>query len=318
MLIDIEEPQIVVVKKTTVAHDVVLFDLQSADGTDLPEWSPGAHIDIVINENLTRQYSLCGDPDNRSTWHIAVLREDSGQGGSRFLHDSVAEGDLLTFRGPRNKFPLSASNELLFIAGGIGITPLLPMISEAEKVGLSWQLVYVGRSRKTMPFVSELEEKYSDKVKVFARDEVERPQLHDMLSSQDKSLDVYICGPQSFINDVNNATSDNPAVVLHYELFSPKMPNEPVLNSDFEVDLRKTGKIVKVTPEESILDAIRNAGLRVLSSCGEGTCGTCETKVIEGLVDHRDSLLTQQEQELNNTMMICVSRALSPRITLEL
>jgi ferredoxin-NADP reductase len=310
--------QVVVNEKSLVADSVALLELRNTDGSPLPGWEPGAHIDVVINDELTRQYSLCGDPADSSSWKIAVLREEDGRGGSRHLHDEVVAGATLHVRGPRNHFELVPSHSYLFIAGGIGITPMLPMISAAESSGAQWTLIYVGRSRSSMAFVDDLSVAYPSKVKVFARDETDRPPLAELLASPDSQLQVYACGPTSLLDSIESAMTAWPVGALHLEHFSPKELTEPVLSTPFEVELSKSGITIQVNPDESILDAVRDAGLRVLSSCGEGTCGTCETAVLEGEVDHRDSLLTPEEQAANDTMMICVSRARSPRLTLEL
>lgn len=315
-----EEPefQVVVAEKSPVASDVALLELRATDGRDLPSWTPGAHIDVIINDELTRQYSLCGSPADCSSWRIAVLREEEGRGGSRHLHDDVAAGSTISVRGPRNHFELSPSASYLFIAGGIGITPLIPMIAAAEASGAQWTLIYVGRSRSSMAFVDQLAQEHPSKVKIFARDESPRPPLDEILSAPDDHLQVYACGPNSLLESIEKAMASWPPTSLHVEHFCPKEVGEPVLTTSFEVELATSGITVEVQPDESILDAVRKAGLRVLSSCQEGTCGTCETTVLEGEVDHRDSLLSPEEQAANDTMMICVSRARSPRLTLEL
>lgn len=318
MLTNEPEFQVFVHEKTLVAHDVALLELRAVDGGNLPEWEPGAHIDVVIHDELARQYSLCGDPSDRSSWKIAVLREEDGRGGSRHLHDEVKAGSTLTVRCPRNHFELVPSPSYLFIAGGIGITPLVPMISAAEAAGAQWTLVYVGRTRASMAFATELEAAHPGKVKIFARDETERPPLAEILAAPDSQLQVYTCGPSSLLESIELAMHAWPPSALHLEHFSPKELTEPILSTAFEVELTKTGITVQVSPDQSILDAVRDAGLRVLSSCQEGTCGTCETTVISGEVDHRDSLLTPEEQAANESMMICVSRAACPRLVLEL
>lgn len=319
MMLTVEpEFQVVVHEKSLVADSVALLELRTTDGSPLPSWGPGAHIDVVINEELARQYSLCGDPADSASWKIAVLREEEGRGGSRHLHDLVTQGSTLLVRGPRNHFELAPSQSYLFIAGGIGITPMLPMISAAEASGAQWTLVYVGRSRASMAFATELEAAHPGKVKIFARDETERPPLGELLATPDAQLQVYTCGPTSLVESIETAMASWPLGALHLEHFSPKEMGEPVMSESFEVELAKSGMTVQVSPDESILDAVREAGLRVLSSCQEGTCGTCETTVLEGAVDHRDSLLTPEEQAANETMMICVSRAACPRLVLEL
>jgi ferredoxin-NADP reductase len=300
------------------AEGVVVLDLTDPDGGQLPAWSPGAHIDVNMPGGLTRQYSLCGDPTDRSVWRIAVLREPESRGGSAHVHDALGEGADVEVRGPRNHFPLEPAPRYLFIAGGIGITPILPMIDAADAAGAEWELHYGGRSRRSMAFLESLEEATGSQVTLHPQDEVGLIDLDGLLGSPRPDTLVYCCGPEPLLVAVEQRCVYWPSGSLHVERFAPKDVGEPVLTGAFEVELALSGLSLTVPPEKSVLEVVEDAGISVLSSCTEGTCGTCETTVLSGEVDHRDSLLTPAEQAANDTMFICVSRAACPRLVLEL
>jgi ferredoxin-NADP reductase len=301
------------------ADGVVAVRLRSPDGTPLPEWRPGAHLDLHLPGGLVRQYSLCGDPADRSAWRIAVLRDPESRGGSTAVHERLRPGELLQVVGPRNNFPLADAPAYLFIAGGIGITPLLPMIGEVAAAGARWRLLYGGRTRASMAFVDELTA-LGDRVEVRPQDEYGLLDLDGALASAEPGTQIYCCGPEPLLRALEERCRAWPAGALHVERFAPKaLPApDPAGEIAFEAVLQRSGRTVAVPPGRSILEALEDAGLDPLNSCREGICGTCETKVVEGLPDHRDSLLSEEEQAENATMMICVGRALSPRIVLDL
>jgi len=288
--------EVVVTGKAAVADGVVALTL---GGASLPSWTPGAHIDVELRPDLVRQYSLCGAPS--AEWRIGVLREPDGRGGSAYVHDSLAVGDVVRVSLPRNTFPLVPAARYLFIAGGIGITPLLPMIASAAASGADWRLRYGGRSAASMAFLPELAA-YGDRV-------CARPGLID-LSGLD-GAEVYCCGPEPLLAAVESRC--DPAR-LHVERFTPR----PVSGSSFEVELARSGRTVTVPADRSILSTLLDAGVQVLSSCQEGTCGTCETEVLAGTPEHHDSLLTEEERAAGETMMICVSRSAGGRLVLDL
>ncbi|MBT2489695.1 oxidoreductase [Streptomyces sp. ISL-96] len=312
------ELELTLARKEFLAERVALLTLAHTDGSPLPEWSPGAHIDLVLGPGLVRQYSLCSDPADRSRWHVAVLYEPESRGGSKWVHERLREGAEVRVRGPRNHFALEPSPRYLFIAGGIGITPILPMVAEAQRQGADWQLVYGGRSRPAMAFREHLEATYGEWVSVRPQEEFGVLDLDALLAGPETDTLVYCCGPEGLLKAVERRCRDWPSGVLHIERFAPKDLGPHAQDEPFEVELAQSGITVSVPPDKSVLQAVEEAGVQVLSSCQEGTCGTCETAVLDGTVDHRDSLLTPAEQAAHDTMFICVSRAACPRLVLDL
>jgi ferredoxin-NADP reductase len=300
------------------ADDVVVVTLADPGGGELPTWTPGSHTDVLLADGLVRQYSLCGDPGDRSTWTIAVLLEEDSRGGSRYVHERLAPGVVLQVIGPRNHFVLEPAPRYLFIAGGIGITPIVPMLQAAEAAGADWRLVYGGRRRASMAFGDALVSRYGSRVQLKPEDETGLLPLSDLLGTPDPGTLVYCCGPEPLLVAAEEACAGWPAGALHVERFSPREVGDPVLSAGFEVELATSGMVLTVPPERSILDVVEEAGVQVLSSCQEGTCGTCETAVLEGEPEHRDSLLTPEEQAAGDTMFICVSRSRSERLVLDL
>ncbi|WP_332367442.1 PDR/VanB family oxidoreductase [Micromonospora sp. WMMC250] len=308
--------ELVVTRRDQVATEIAAISLGRPDGADLPDWAPGAHIDLELGAGLTRQYSLCGDPADRSVLRIAVQREPDGRGGSRLAHERLTVGATVRVRGPRNTFQLVAARRYLFIAGGIGITPIAPMVAAADAAGADWRLVYGGRSRATMAFATTLRERYGDRVNLCPQDETGLLDLAGLLGRPDDRL-VYCCGPEPLLAAVEERCLGWPPGRLHVERFTP-LATTGAEETTIEVELVLSGRTVTVPPGTPILKAVEEAGVSVLSSCREGTCGTCETPVLDGVPDHRDSLLTAQERAAGDTMMICVSRARTPRLVLEL
>jgi ferredoxin-NADP reductase len=312
------EADLVVREAQIVADGVVALTLADPNGEELPPWTPGAHIDFVLGDELIRQYSLCSSPSKPGVWRVAVLRAPDSRGGSERVHDNLAPGSIVRVRGPRNHFPLVASPRYLFIAGGIGITPLLPMIAEADASGADWRLLYGGRERASMGFLEELVQ-YGDRVKIVPQDEEGMLDLESALGTPQPNTLVYCCGPEALLGAVEKFCEKWPAGSLRLERFSAK-PQERAAEADstFELVLQRSGTTLEVPPDKSVLTVIREAGVSVLASCLEGVCGTCETEVIEGDVDHRDSVLNEEEQASNEYMMVCVSRCRSPRLVLDL
>ncbi|MBA2949380.1 PDR/VanB family oxidoreductase [Streptomyces himalayensis] len=307
------EAELVVDRRESAADGVLALTLRHPLGEELPAWEPGAHIDVLLGPGLERQYSLCGDPADRSVWRIAVLREPDGRGGSAYVHGELGQGDKVRVRGPRNHFALEPAPRYRFIAGGIGITPILPMLAVADAAGAEWTLLYGGRSRGSMAFTDELGA-YGDRVTIAPQDEAGLLDLASVLDDVPEGTLVYCCGPGALLDAVEERC---PGGLLHIERFQPK-EQETGPDTSFEVELSRSGKTVTVPEGVSVLDAVRSAGVEVLYSCAEGTCGTCETDVLEGTPDHRDSVLSDEEREAGETMMICVSRCRGPRLVLDL
>ncbi|KOV85522.1 ferredoxin [Nocardia sp. NRRL S-836] len=303
-------------KKDVIADGVVLLTLRHPDGDPLPAWTPGAHVDLVLADGLVRQYSLCGDPSDTATMTVAVLLEPGGRGGSRHVHDVLAAGQQVEVRGPRNHFELVEAKRYLFIAGGIGITPILPMVARVEAAGHDWRLVYGGRTRSSMAFRAELERLAGTEIR--PQDEDGLLDLAALLGEPEEGTAVYCCGPEALLTAVEQHCAAWPEGSLHVERFAPKTGVAPPSRQEFEVELAQTGTVLRVPAGRSVLDVVEQAGVSVLSSCREGTCGTCETIVLGGTPEHRDSVLTAAEQECGDAMMICVSRSRSPRLVLDL
>lgn len=313
------EADLVVERRTTVADEIVALTLADPSGAELPDWRPGAHVDVMMGDGLVRQYSLCSSPRDNSVWRIAVLRDPSSRGGSRYVHDNLQEGSQVRIRGPRNNFPLVDAAKYRFIAGGIGITPILPMIEAVMARGAEWSLLYGGRSHGSMAFASELSE-HRDRVRIWPQDTCGLLDLDTELATPDADTVVYCCGPEALLDAVSAKCAGWPAGSLHIERFSAKTASEPApadAVEPFEVVCQQSGVTVEVPADKSVLDALEEEGIEILASCLEGICGTCETAVIEGVPDHRDSLLTDAQKEANDVMFVCVSRSRSKRLVLD-
>ncbi|MEU3612330.1 PDR/VanB family oxidoreductase [Streptomyces sp. NPDC006872] len=310
------ESDLVVVERSEAADGVAVLTLRRPDGEPLPQWQPGAHIDLLLGGGLVRNYSLCGAPGDRTAWRIGVLRVPDGRGGSAYVHDKLHVGTQVRVRGPRNRFALRPARRYLFIAGGIGITPVLPMLAAVEAAGAQWRLLYGGRSLSSMAFLDELAG-YGDAVAVHPQDRHGLLDLDSHLGVPDPDTLVYCCGPEPLLAAVEERCREWPAEALQVERFQAQA-QETGSGNALEVVLDRTGITVQVPPERSVLDAVREAGVAALSSCAEGICGTCETEVLDGEPDHRDSVLSAEERESNEIMMICVSRSRGPRLVLDL
>jgi ferredoxin-NADP reductase len=315
-----------VVERHLVAHDenVVALTFAAADGQPLPRWHAGAHIDVHLPSGLLRQYSLCGEADATDSYRIAVRRIPDGGGGSIELHD-LAIGDTVTTHGPRNAFPLtvpgrgSPTQRFRFIAGGIGITPILPMLGLASQLGVDWSMVYAGRSRDSLPFLDEVArfagDSAEDRIRVRTDDVDGLPTAEELLGDCPAGTAVYACGPALMLTAIRSALAGRDDVELHFERFAAP----PVVDGhEFDVTIASTGAQIRVGADETLLTAVNRAGVHAQYSCQQGFCGTCRTRVLEGAVDHRDALLTDPERE-NQMMLICISRAIEgSRLTLDL
>ena len=297
--------------RQVVAHDenVVALTFVAADGAPLPRWHPGAHIDVHLASGLLRQYSLCGDQDGADAYRIAVRCIPDGGGGSLEMH-GLEIGDTVTTHGPRNAFPLtvpgygSPTHRFRFVAGGIGITPILPMLTLAERLGVDWSMVYAGRSRDSLPFVDEVS-RFGDRIEVRTDDVSGVPTSTELLGDCPDGTTVYACGPAPMLTAIRAELAGRDNVELHFERFAAP----PVVDgTEFAVSIASTGQEVVVGADETVLTALRRSNVAAPYSCQQGFCGTCRTRVVAGGVDHRDSLLTEPERA-GGMMLVCISRA---------
>ncbi|MBB2910492.1 ferredoxin-NADP reductase [Streptosporangium becharense] len=295
---------------TWEADGVLSVTLADPGGAALPRWAPGAHVDLIAEGVPTRQYSLCGDPADPFLWRVAVLREEDSRGGSAFVHETLRPGALVGFSGPRNNFPLVPADGYLFVAGGIGITPLLPMARAAAAAGVPWHLLYGGRTRASMVFLPELA-RYGGHVTVRPHDEYGPLDLDEALAGAPGAT-VYCCGPEPLL-----AAMEERVPGVRLERFSPRPVTGTAEPGAFQVVLRRSGLSLPVPADRTVLSVLEEAGIRVPTSCLEGVCGSCETTVLEGEVEHRDSVLTEAERAAGDTMFICVSRCRSSRLVLD-
>jgi ferredoxin-NADP reductase len=312
--------EVVVRRRHAAAEGVVALDLVDPHGGDLPAWEPGAHIDLLLDEGLVRQYSLCGDPRDAKTWRVGVLLDPRSRGGSRHVHENLLEGSSVRVRGPRNHFALVDSPRYLFIAGGIGITPIIPMIGSAQQAGSDWALIYLGRRVSTMAFAKALADSYGDRVTLWPHDENGQFDLAAALKQPAGQTLVYCCGPEQLLSAAEEHCSHWPEGSLHIERFAAKSPSEPAAEAleTFQVVCQRSAVTVEVSGETSILEALEDADVPILSSCLEGICGTCEATVLEGTPDHRDSMLSDAEKACGNKILTCVSRSCSEKLVLDL
>jgi len=312
---------VVVQAVTPVAEGVVRLRLVSPDGKPLPRWTAGSHIDVECGTpELSRQYSLCGDPDDAGAFEIAVLHEPEGRGGSAWVHANVKPGDRLRIRGPRNHFRLDESLEkAIFIAGGIGITPVSAMARRAKALGMDYELHYSGRSRRSMAFVDELAALHGERLHLHVADEGRRNDLQALLAQPVQGAQVYACGPLRMLQALEACCAAWPEGALRVEHFESTLATlDPSKEQAFEVELKDSGLVLTVPPDQTLLTALRAANVDVQSDCEEGLCGSCEVRVLSGKVDHRDVVLTRVERDANTKMMACCSRACEGRLVLEL
>lgn len=305
-----------VADRERLAEGVVGLTLVAEHGGLLPPWRPGAHIDLVLDDGLVRQYSLSGDPGDRLKYQVGVLLEAEGRGGSRWVHDTLHPGVIVEVRGPRNHFRLEEAERYLLIAGGIGITPILAMADELDRTGRPWTLVYGGRTRSSMAYADRLSA-LGPHVQLWPQDTNGLIDLPTVLADPVPGTAVYTCGPEPLLRAVEEHCGAHwPAGSVHVERFAPKKIDTGT-DVPFEIELSE-GRVLQVPADRTALEVLENAGFDLLSSCREGTCGTCEVAIMEGEAEHRDSVLTSEEQAENSCMMVCVSRAATRRLVLDL
>ncbi|HAN23983.1 MAG: oxidoreductase [Microbacterium sp.] len=306
-----------VVSRTAVSDDLVVLELAPQGDEPLPAWEPGAHVDVLQPGGLVRQYSLVG-PAGAQRWRLGVLREPDSRGGSTWMLDQVAEGTVLRLAGPRNhfRFDAAAHPRAVFLAGGIGITPIAAMADAAASAGIDYELHYAGHEGR-MILVDELRERHGDRLVLHVSERGGRLDLEVLFGALRADTGVWCCGPLRLVDAAEQIAGAH-GVAFAAERFEPEPLTAPVWDGPFEVELEYSGMTVEVAPDRSVLDVLEESGVFVLSSCREGTCGTCETPVISGEIDHRDSILSPSERERSDVMYVCVSRAACPRIVLGL
>lgn len=302
-------------RKETVATDVVALELTSPDGLPLPAWEPGAHLDLVLPDGRARSYSLCGVPSDRQRFRLAVRRGVDSHGVAVAVHEQLKVGDMLTFRGPRNHFRLEPAERYLFVAGGIGITPILPMLHAAHAAGADWRLLYTGRTRASMPFLDELE-RFGSRVRLHPSRSAGRLTPDDISAADTHDGLVYCCGPDGLLDTVSRG--DDGVDRVRIERFRGPTSTDTRVDTPIDVTLARSGEVVHVSAGSSILDALLEQDVDVLSDCREGVCGACAVTVLDGDIEHRDSVLRPAERLRGDIMTICVSRARGRRLVLDL
>lgn len=314
---------------TTVAQEVIALEIRAGEGYVLPPFTAGAHIDLELpapdatGHFMLRQYSLCNDPSERGRYVVAVGRDANSRGGSAWLHEQLREGDSVRISAPRNHFQLvEDAAQTVLVAGGIGITPLLAMARRLSALKRSWMLYYCARSPERAAFLQELKELPGTVIPVFDGVPGGRPiDLHAVLAQVPSDAHLYCCGPTSLMEAFEAAAAGRPAHHVHVEWFKPR-PTEAGSSVDadgaFEVRLARTGKTLTIPAGRSILDVLIDARVDVQHSCCDGVCGTCETRVLEGIPDHRDSVLFGEDAKRTDRMMVCISRSRGPSLTLDL
>ena len=311
-----------VVRKAREAEGIASFELARADGAPLPSFSAGSHIDVQVPGGLTRQYSLCNDSGEQHRYRIAVLRDPASRGGSVAMHDAVREGDVIHISEPRNHFPLHHAQRSLLFAGGIGVTPLLCMAQRLAAIGADFELHYCTRSPERTAFTSEIAASaFADRVR-FHHDSgppSQKLNLQNLLAQPDPGTALYVCGPTGFIGHVVETAKANgwPGEQIHLEYFGAA-PQDTTGDTAFEVKIASTGKTYAIAADQSVVQALQAQGVDILTSCEQGVCGTCITRVLEGEPDHRDLYFTDEEKARNDQFTPCCSRARSKTLVLDL
>jgi len=307
------------------ARDVVLLELRAPGGAALPAFEPGAHLEVELPNGLIRHYSLCNDWRERNRYLIGVGRAANGRGGSQYIHQHLRRGVALQTSAPRNHFALDpAARGFVFVAGGIGITPIHAMVQWCEAKAQPWRLVYAARSRQRAAFYETLRE-LPDRVQFHFDDE--NAGLLDVgaaLAGVEPGEQVYCCGPAPLVKAVTAATADLPAGTVKFEYFTAPADagrgngSEAGADGAFRIELRRSGKQLDVPAGQSILEVLERHGHEVPFSCREGLCRTCETAIVAGACDHRDYVLSSDERQAGKSLMVCVSRSLEPLLVLDL
>jgi len=312
-----------VARKRAEAVDICTFELVDADDQPLPPFSAGSHIDVHLPNGITRQYSLCNDPAESHHYLIGVLRDPNTRGGSKAMHEAVNEGDVLRISAPKNHFPLAhEAKRSLLLAGGIGVTPILCMVERLAVADADFEMHYCTRSLDRTAFQGRIAaSRFAQRVQFHFDDGAPEQKLDiaALLAAPQPGVHLYVCGPQGFMHAVLDTARARgwPEAQLHYEFFSAEVAKSDD-DADFEVKLASSGRIVAVPTVKSVVEALAEAGIEIPISCGQGVCGTCLTRVLEGEPDHRDIYLSPEEQARNDQFTPCCSRSKSPLLILDL
>ncbi|MEU1957237.1 PDR/VanB family oxidoreductase [Nocardia rhamnosiphila] len=311
--------ELVVRERTQEASDVVSLVLEAPGRKNLPAWEPGAHIDVCVGDGTFRQYSLCGERGELSSYQIAVLLDRHGRGGSQFVHDRLEPGSVILVRGPRNQFALTEAERYNFVAGGVGITPILPMAEQLSDEGKEFSLFYGGRTLSSMAFLERVESLKGD-VHVFPQDEHGLLPLDEIVRGVGEGTVMYSCGPAVLLDRLKTYPSLSGRLRIERFEASATGPSSTVdksADSSFEVFFERSDKHIVVPPDQTVLTAGRAAGIDLPYDCTEGFCGACQVRVLSGEIDHRDEVLTPEEKARNEIMLVCCSRSQNGRIVLD-
>ena len=310
-----------VIRVDRVADNICAYTLAREEKQPLPEFGAGAHIDLLLDNGMARQYSLCSAPEALDSYRIAVQLETSGRGGSAYIHEHIEAGSALSINAPRNHFELNESaDNYLLIAGGIGITPLMLMAARLKALGKPFTLHYLCRTPEQAAFQGELEQQLGDQVQFHFSygDSRRRLDLDALFAGQKQATEVYTCGSEPLLQSILDAAENYPDIQVIFERFSAASNVGQAANSAFEIELARSGKTLSVAADQSILEVLRAEGFNVETMCEEGLCGSCEVDLLEGEADHRDSVLTDAEKQEQSALMVCCSRAASGRLKLDL
>ena len=310
-----------VIRVDRVADNIRAYTLAREDTQPLPEFSAGAHIDLLLDNGMARQYSLCSAPEALDSYRIAVQLEPSGRGGSAYIHEHIEAGSALSINAPRNHFELNESaDHYLLIAGGIGITPLMLMAARLKALGKPFTLHYLCRTPEQAAFQGELEQQFGDQVQFHFSygDSSKRLDLDALFTGQKQATEVYTCGSEPLLQSILDTADKYPDIQVIFERFSAASNVGHAENAAFEIELARSGKTLSVAADQSILEVLRAEGFSVETMCEEGLCGSCEVDLLEGEADHRDSVLTDAEKQEQSALMVCCSRAASARLKLDL
>ncbi len=315
--------QVRVARKAVEAQDIVTLELVAVDGSALPAFGAGAHVDVQLPGGVTRQYSLCNDPQETHRYLIGVLRDPASRGGSQAVHEQVQEGDVLQISTPKNHFPLAHdAKRSLLLGGGIGITPILCMAERLANTSADFELHYATRSPERTAFRERIAASgFAGKVQFHFDDgaAAQKLDLTALLAQPQTGTHLYVCGPKGFMDAVLNTAREKgwPEAQLHYEFFGAEVAKSDS-DASFEIKLASSGRIVMVPKDKTVTQALAEAGVEIMMSCEQGVCGTCLTRVLEGVPDHKDSYLTPEEQAANDQFLPCCSRAKTPQLVLDL